>query len=260
MSISKRKHFLPLTVTGIAMAAGILYLAVYLAAGIPEEQREYQEIVSFGKTVYDQKLLKEVQKIDGLVSFTPVQEIPVELRLGEYTMNTVFQAADLAELHMKGNGPDKIQVGNTPALLIGKNALSSMTDGNGRRISKKELQKFWEGSEKHLQYRMTDQSESSVIRSIPRGESEEKDKNSTDMATDTTSGQNITVQKETGWRDCCAAARLTSPSDGIYMDYEQGRRILEGRPVSCNKALLTVQGKENFEKASASFADLEKKQ
>ena len=80
------------------------------------------------------------------------------------------------------------------------------------------------------------------------------------MATDTTSGQNITVQKETGWRDCCAAARLTSPSDGIYMDYEQGRRILEGRPVSCNKALLTVQGKENFEKASASFADLEKKQ
>ena len=66
MSISKRKHFLPLTVTGIAMAAGVLYLAVYLAAGIPEEQREYQEIVSFGKTVYDQKLLKEVQKIDGL--------------------------------------------------------------------------------------------------------------------------------------------------------------------------------------------------
>ena len=53
---------------------------------------------------------------------------------------------------------------------------------------------------------------------------------------------------------------LTSPSDGIYMDYEQGRRMLEGRPVSCNKALLTVQGKENFEKASASFADLEKKQ
>ena len=94
------------------MAAGVLYLAVYLAAGIPEEQREYQEIVSFGKTVYDQKLLKEVQKIDGLVSFTPVQEIPVELRLGEYTMNTVFQAADLEELHMKGNGPDKIQVGN----------------------------------------------------------------------------------------------------------------------------------------------------
>ncbi len=82
MSISKRKHFWPLTVTGIAMAAGVLYLAVYLAAGIPEEQREYQEIVSFGKTVYDQKLLKEVQKIDGLVSFTPVQEIPVELRLG----------------------------------------------------------------------------------------------------------------------------------------------------------------------------------
>ena len=78
-------------------------------------------------------ILKEVQKIDGLVSFTPVQEIPVELRLGEYTMNTVFQAADLAELHMKGNGPDKIQVGNTPVLLIGKNALSSMTDGNGRR-------------------------------------------------------------------------------------------------------------------------------
>ena len=56
MSISKRKHFLPLTVTGIAMAAGVLYLAVYLAAGIPEEQREYQEIVSFGKTVYDQKI------------------------------------------------------------------------------------------------------------------------------------------------------------------------------------------------------------
>ena len=107
---------------------------------------------------------------------------------------------------------------------------------------------------------MTDQSESSVIRSIPRGESEEKDKNSTDMAADTTSGQNITAQKETGWRECYAAARLTSPSDGIYMDYEQGRRILEGRPVSCNKALLTVQGKENFEKASASFADLEKKQ
>ena len=66
MSISKRKHFWPLTVTGIAMAAGVLYLAVYLAAGIPEEQREYQEIVSFGKTVYDQKLLKEVQKIEGL--------------------------------------------------------------------------------------------------------------------------------------------------------------------------------------------------
>lgn len=260
MRTGKRIHFWPLTVTGAAMAAGILYLMVRLIAGIPAEHREYQEIVSLGKAAYDQELLKEVRKIEGLVSFTPVQEIPVELKLGEYTMNTVFQAADLAEIHMKGKGPDKIQVGNTPVLLIGKNVLSSMTDGNGRRISKKELQKFWEGNEKYLQYRMADEGGPSVIRNISQGEDAEKAEKGTDPAADTISGQDGSEQKETKWRDCYVAARLMSPSDGIYMDYGQGRRMLENRFFSCSKALLTVQGKENFEKASAAFADLERKQ
>lgn len=259
MKTGKRRHFWPLAVTGTVMVAGILYLTVRLAAGIPAERRVYQEIVSFGKAVYNQELLKEVQKTEGLVSFTPVQEIPVELKLGEYTMNTVFQAADLTELQMQGKGPDKIQVGNTPVLLIGKNVLSSMTDGNGRRISKKELQKFWEGKEKHLQYRRTDQSGTSITRSVSRGEAGEAAENSTATEKEAVSGQDSTGQSETEWRDCYAAAKLTSPSDGIYMDYEQGRRMLEGGSFSCGKALLTVQGKENFEKASAAFADLEKK-
>lgn len=228
------RHFLPMTVLGVCLAAGILYLLVRLAAGAFTEERQYQEIVSLGKLPYDAELLKKVEKLEGLVSFTPVLELPVELKLGDYTMNAVLQAVDLSELHMKGKAPKEIALGNTPVLLVGKNVLSGMTDANGRAISRAKLKKFWETSDGRLLYHLTEEEETQEPAASDTGDT------------------------EIHWMDCYAKARLTFPADGIYIAYDQGRRLVEGSSLNCTKGLLTVQGKENFEKASAAFAALKK--
>lgn len=237
MGKCKKRHFYPMFILGAVFITGILYLLIRLAVSfLTGMTGEYQAVVSLGNMAYNQRLLKQVEKIQGLVSFSPVLEIPVELKLDDYTMSTVLLAVDLKELKMEGKTYRDMETGNIPMLLAGKNTLKHLKDPYGHTISKRRLVAFWEKSNKGLQYHITE-----------------------DGLENTESSSHENTEKsgsiETDWAECQAAACLSNPSEGIYISLEQGRDLLEGTGLDCRKALLTVRGKEAFEKARAVFAD-----
>lgn len=225
------RTFWPLLIAAAGMAGGILYLTVRLALGAAGAEREYQSIVSLGKYTYDAAFLEEAEKIQGLVSLSPVMEIPIRLRMESYTMETVLQAVDLDEFQMEGCVSGEIAVGNTPVLLIGEQELSKMTDEYGHSISEKERAVFWESEElRMLEYCLIGGSAQET------GGPEESD--------------GAAMESGEIWMDCVAAGYLTSPEDGVYISYAQGQKLLEGEAFAPEKALLTVRGKENYEKAA----------
>lgn len=237
MGKCKKRHFYPMFILGAVFITGILYLLIRLAVSfLTGMTGEYQAVVSLGNMTYDQRLLKQVEKIQGLVSFSPVLEISVELKLDDYTMSTVLLAVDLKELKMEGKTYRDMETGNIPMLLAGKNTLKHLKDPYGHTISKRRLAAFWEKSNKGLQYHIAE-----------------------DGLENTESSSHENTEKsgfiETDWAECQAAACLSNPSEGIYISLEQGRDLLEGTGLDCRKALLTVRGKEAFEKARAVFAD-----
>ena len=237
MGKCKKRHFYPIFILGAVFITGILYLLIRLAVSfLTGMTGEYQAVVSLGNMTYDQRLLKQVEKIQGLVSFSPVLEIPVELKLDDYTMSTVLLAVDLKEFKMEGKTYRDMEIGNIPMLLAGKNTLKRLKDPYGHTISKRRLAAFWEKSNKGLQYHIAE-----------------------DGLENTESSSHENTEKsgsiETDWAECQAAACLSNPSEGIYISLEQGRDLLEGTGLDCRKALLTVRGKEAFEKARAVFAD-----
>lgn len=237
MGKCKKRHFYPMFILGAVFITGILYLLIRIAVSFPTGMTgEYQAVVSLGNMTYDQRLLKQVEKIQGLVSFSPVLEISVELKLDDYTMSTVLLAVDLKELKMEGKTYRDMETGNIPMLLAGKNTLKHLKDPYGHTISKRRLAAFWEKSNKGLQYHIAE-----------------------DGLENTESSSHENTEKsgfiETDWAECQAAACLSNPSEGIYISLEQGRDLLEGTGLDCRKALLTVRGKEAFEKARAVFAD-----
>lgn len=237
MGKCKKRHFYPMFILGAVFITGILYLLIRLAVSfLTGMTGEYQAVVSLGNMTYDQRILKQVEKIQGLVSFSPVLEIPVELKLDDYTMSTVLLAVDLKELKMEGKTYRDMETGNIPMLLAGKNTLKHLKDPYGHTISKRRLAVFWEKSNQGLQYHIAE-----------------------DGLENTESSSHENTEKsgsiETDWAECQAAACLSNPSEGIYISLEQGRDLLEGTGLDCRKALLTVRGKEAFEKARAVFAD-----
>lgn len=237
MGKCKKRHFYPMFILGAVFITGILYLLIRLAVSfLTGMTGEYQAVVSLGNMTYDQRLLKQVEKIQGLVSFSPVLEISVELKLDDYTMSTVLLAVDLKEFKMEGKTYRDMEIENIPMLLAGKNTLKHLKDPYGHTISKRRLAAFWEKSNKGLQYHIAE-----------------------DGLENTESSSHENTEKsgfiETDWAECQAAACLSNPSEGIYISLEQGRDLLEGTGLDCKKALLTVRGKEAFEKARAVFAD-----
>ena len=237
MGKCKKRHFYPMFILGAVFITGILYLLIRLAVSfLTGMTGEYQAVVSLGNMTYDQRILKQVEKIQGLVSFSPVLEIPVELKLDDYTMSTVLLAVDLKELKMEGKTYRDMETGNIPMFLAGKNTLKHLKDPYGHTISKRRLAAFWEKSNQGLQYHIAE-----------------------DGLENTESSSHENTEKsrsiETDWAECQAAACLSNPSEGIYISLEQGRDLLEGTGLDCRKALLTVRGKEAFEKARAVFAD-----
>ncbi len=237
MGKCKKGHFYPMFILGAVFITGILYLVIRLAVPfLTGMTGEYQAVVSLGDMAYNQRLLKQVEKIQGLVSFSPVLEIPVELKLDDYTMSTVLLAVDLKEFKMEGKTYRDMETGNIPMLLAGKNTLKHLKDPYGHTISKRKLAAFWEKSSGELQYH------------IAEGRLENTESSSLDNA-------EKWVSTETDWMECQAAACLSNPTEGIYISLEQGKELLAGTALDCRKALLTVKGKEAFEKSQAVFTD-----
>lgn len=75
----------------------------------------------------------------GIQAVYPVVEIPVTLKIEDYTETTAFYGIDLSAFVQN---PDEASLGTVPLLLLGKNSLSNMKDSNGHQISQKQQQKY----------------------------------------------------------------------------------------------------------------------
>lgn len=98
-----------------------------------EERRTYTALVSLGDLTYDNDFLKSASKIIGIQAVYPVVEIPVTLKIEDYTETTAFYGIDLSAFVQS---PDEDSLGTVPLLLLGKNSLSNMKDSNATRFPK----------------------------------------------------------------------------------------------------------------------------
>ena len=65
------------------------------------ERRTYTALVSLGDLTYDNDFLKSASKIIGIQAVYPVVEIPVTLKIEDYTETTAFYGIDLSALCSK---------------------------------------------------------------------------------------------------------------------------------------------------------------
>lgn len=194
---------------------GLSGMLIYDGLG---ESTEYQDIVSISGMEYDEAFLEEAAKIPGIRSLSPVLEISVRMQIGEYEMQTVWQALNVEELSLEVESSAETEVGATPVLLLGENSLAGLQDANGHTVSAVEQKKLLADYES-LEVRYC-------------------------LEAQEMSGQEI-------WNECRIAGVLRSPSEGIYLDYGQGRQLFQsiGAEISIQKVFLSVRGKSNWKKA-----------
>lgn len=213
-------------VLSCALAVTIVALVFSLLLENKEEEQCFQFAADLGGTTYDENFLEKASKIRGIRQICPILEIPVRLKLEDYTMDTVWMAVDADVLEKKVQKAREVPLGTTPVLLLGKNSLAEMKDSNEHKISENQQKKFLDSFEKlELKYYVA--------------------------------SQKADAENEIGevqWEDCIVAGILSSPSEDIYLPYAQGRMLCEAFADSeIKKALITVQGKENYKKAQSYF-------
>ena len=116
-----------------------LFFSIKLFAGIQDGKKQYLALVSLGDLTYDDDFLKKAKKIEGIKEIWPVVEIPVTIKIEDYTETATFLGIDLNAF---GENPEQNDLGNTPVLLLGSKALQNMKDSNNHSISKKQQEKF----------------------------------------------------------------------------------------------------------------------
>lgn len=211
------------------LAAAIIALAGSLLWKQADERRNYQFTADLAGMEYNGEFLEKMGKMQGIRQVYPVLEIPVRLKMDDYTVDTVIQAVDVEILDKKVEKGREVPVGSTPVLLLGKDSLAGMRDSNDHMISEAQQKKFLEDyDEQKVTY--------SVYSAASSGESGG-------------TGQ---------WKECIVAGILSYPAEGIYLPYDQGRALCEntGDSELIKKALITVQGRENYERVQSYFTAL----
>lgn len=210
-------------------AAGLLVsvivaLALSLLAGMSGADQEYQFIASLGGIEYNADFLEAAGKIKGLRRITPVLELPARLRIEDYTMDTIIQAVDIEALDKKVQSARETPVGDNPVLLLGRESLGEMRDSNDHVISEAQQKKFLKA------YAELEAEVCIVSENTPESGAEQ-------------------------WKKCTVAGILEKPAGGIYLPIDQGRALAaEAGAAKIEKVLLTVKGKENYEKAQDIFS------
>ena len=202
----------------VLLAAAALTLSGILLGKFSREEKIFQEQAALNGIVYDETFLEEAAKLPGIQSVEPVVSLPVQLKVGEYSVETELLGVELTNLHYQAEKASDTALGRTPALLIGKEAFFGLVDANGHAISEKRLGQLLE-----------EYQELSI----------------------TASFSNRPEQTFS----CRAAAVLKEPADKIYFSIDQAKTLAEqyGQPFSIKEVLLTVKGETNFRKAKESF-------
>lgn len=212
-------------VSASLLAVVVMFLTASLLAGLSGANQEYQFTASLGGLEYNESFLDTAAKIPGIRQISPVLELQARLKIGDYTMDTTLQAVDIEVLDKKVLAARETPLGDTPVLLLGRDSLSEMRDFNDHGISREQQEKFLKDYE-NLEAELCVISQNS-------------------------SGENDMPQR---WQECIVAGILDTPAAGIYIPFEQGEMLSGNKGMAkIEKVLLTVTGKENYEKAQKIF-------
>lgn len=171
-------------------------------------------------------------------------EIPVTIKIEDYTKATVFCGIDL-NAFTEISGQDNL--GNTPRLLLGSNSLENMKDSNGHAISKKQQNKYLKmGEQLAITYTLDsiDSNKSSTEYSSSISDSS--------FTTMDSPGNNISSMS---CLPCKVAAILPGEDNQIYIPLSQARILCSesGTALTVTKVLLKIKGKTNLENAKQHF-------
>lgn len=120
------------------------------------EQKFYEINVQATEDLTE-NIIKEFKKISGLSKFEPVDTAMVTIELEEYTMEVELKGIELEVYPLKlETTEEKILLGNTAALFLGKESFSSFTDRYGYHPGKSQIEK-WMAYYKELDLTITDE-------------------------------------------------------------------------------------------------------
>ena len=217
----KRKKIDSFTLFVILLLALILTLLGMLLAGMKEEKRQFTVLLPLGDLAYD----------EGIKEIWPVIEVPVVIKIEDYTETTTFSGIDMNAF---GKNPTQNELGKMPLLLLGNGSLRDMKDYNNHAISKKQQEKFLEmGENLNIFYSL-----------------DEKEKD-TSKATDdlTTLSGNSARGPQTSYMPC--KATVVTEGNEIYIPISQAQDLCReiGEPSEISKVYLKINGKNNLENA-----------
>ena len=209
----KKRQINSFTCFMLFLIALILFFFLRLTYVMQEEKQQYSALISLEGLSYDQDFLKTASKLKGLQEIWPVAEIPVTIKIDDYTKTTVFNGIDLNAF--TGTSALDTDFGNTPLLLLGNKALENMKDSNGHLISKKQQEMYLKlGDDLKITYSLTEGSKSAPT-----------------------------------YLPCKAASVLPIDEDQIYIPISQARSLCSktSSVFDITKVFVKINGKSNFE-------------
>ena len=209
----KKRQMNSFTCFMLFLIALILFFFLRLTYGMQEEKQQYSALISLEGLSYDQDFLKTASKLKGLQEIWPIAEIPVTIKIDDYTKTTVFNGIDLNAF--TGTSALDTDFGNTPLLLLGNKALENMKDSNGHLISKKQQEIYLKlGDDLKITYSLTEGSKSAPT-----------------------------------YLPCKAASVLPIDEDQIYIPISQVRSLCSktSSVFDITKVFVKINGKSNFE-------------
>ena len=236
-----------------ALCTLIFFLLIRLFLGMQEERRTYTALVSLGDLTYDNDFLKSASKIIGIQAVYPVVEIPVTLKIEDYTETTAFYGIDLSAFVQS---PDEDSLGTVPLLLLGKNSLSNMKDSNGHQISQNQQQKYMQmGEELSITYSLDTGIASDSLTATASYTTVSSATGSATSNMANASGNNPSSVAASTWLPCHAAAVLENQDTEIYIPFSHAQALCQssGMNQSITSVLLKINGKENLENARQLF-------
>lgn len=251
-------------ITGFTCFTAFLFSLIFillfrLLAGMQEEKRQYTILLSLGNLTYDEDFLKTASKIKGLQKIYPVVEIPVTIKINDYTKSTVFSAVDLDAF---SPGLTQTDLGNTPFLLLGKNSLKNMKDSNGHTISEKQQKKYLLlGKDLTISYYISNADSDDLASNslLSHSSNISSNINSNTAAASSLSTTASILSSET-YSPCKVAGILENPISGteneeIYISLSQAVTLCRSVGISpvVTKVLLKIRGKTNLENVKKLF-------
>ena len=221
----KRKKIDSFTLFVILLLALILTLLGMLLAGMKEEKRQFTVLLPLGD------FLQKAKKIKGIKEIWPVIEVPVVIKIEDYTETTTFSGIDMNAF---GKNPTQNELGKMPLLLLGNGSLRDMKDYNNHAISKKQQEKFLEmGENLNIFYSL-----------------DEKEKDTSKVTDDlTTLSSNSARGPQTSYMPCKAAVVIEGNEIYIPISLAQDLCREIGEPSEISKVYLKINGKNNLENA-----------